>query len=242
MILDKNRQRMVVSPRTLVAVGLAMAVVSVPLACSALKQTRAIQPVTPSFGAKGSLVGAAIPVMLINQKDVQADLGFGTDQIQAVNELIRQYRQDRRSLRSGNPAAAGNSSLKAITGKFLGQLDAVLNSNQRVRLNQIFIQWRKYDAVLEPDVQAALGVTPTQKIKISVIAIRYQMANKDLSQRMSSGSLSPSALQPIQQTLNTNYEANLGKVLTSAQAAKLEAMGGNPFNGHIMGTIWSNAG
>lgn len=238
MILNKNRQRKAISFGAVALITLAVAGVSGSVGCWALKPVDDARQGAPG-SIRGVAFGATTPVMILNQKDVQTDLGLSADQVQTIKDTLKQFRDERRQLRNNKPAKAVSASLNDVTGRYLGQLEGVLTPAQKIRLNEIFIQWRHYDAVLEPEVQSAIGITASQKRTIGDLAARYQQGNKELAQRYRSGDLTPTTLQQSQQALNTNYEASLARVLTPAQTAKLKALGGNPFTGSIMGTIWS---
>jgi len=176
------------------------------------------------------------PTMILRSKDVQTDLKLTDDQTKKLTDIQAKQQEEMQSMfqnaqSSGTPPDP--AAMKKISDSYKAQYEAVLTPEQNKRLKEIFIQWRKNQAILDPDVQAALGITADQKAKIDDLASNFQKANAELGQKIRNNEITREDATPIRDKNNATYEEDLGKVLTPDQASKLKEMGGAPFTGKI---------
>jgi len=177
------------------------------------------------------------PNMLLSQKDVQTDLKMSDDQVKKITDLQTKQREEMRSAFQNAQASGGGgdmaATMKKMNDDYKVQYDAVLTPDQQTRLHQIFIQWRKNQAILDPEVQTALNITSDQKTSITDLQSKRDEANTALREKQQSGEVSREEGQAIRTKNDATFEDQLGKILTSDQAAKLKDMGGAPFTGKI---------
>ena len=201
MILSDRGERRAITRRSVLVVGVVVAVVSGIVATGSIAESRT------AFAGR---FGQPTPLMILTQEDVQADLGLSADQVLRIETAERDYREHLRA----SPADRDR-----IAVAFVSELDGALSQAEWRRLREIFVQWRGYDAVLDPSVQSEIGISAEQRVRIKEIAIEFRRTSDA-----------------------AKYHEDLGRVLTDAQAAKLAELGGRAFKGRIRGTIWSHGG
>ncbi|HEY3780823.1 MAG TPA: hypothetical protein VGL56_07055 [Fimbriimonadaceae bacterium] len=200
----------------------------------------AIFAVVAGANAQGGRRGGGFqmtPNMLLTQKDVQTDLKMTDDQVKKVTDLQTKQREDMRSAFQNAQASGGGGDMQATMKKMMDEYNpqyaAVLTPDQQTRLHQIFVQWRKNQAILDPEVQTSLGITSEQKTQITDLMAKRDEANTSLREKVQSGEVSRDDSQAIRTKNDATFEDQLGKLLTPDQAAKLKEMGGAPFTGKI---------
>jgi periplasmic protein CpxP/Spy len=179
------------------------------------------------------------PYMLLRSKDVQTDLKMTDDQVKKVTDIqtkeqeeVRSNMQNSQASGSFDPAAM-QATMKKMNDEYNPQINAVLTPDQQTRLHQIFVQWRKNQAILDPDVQGALGISSDQKAQITDLQSKRDEANNALREKQRSGELTREDATTIRTKNDATFEDQLAKLLTPDQAAKLKDMGGAPFTGKI---------
>jgi len=174
---------------------------------------------------------------LINRPDVQKDLGITDDQktkLADIRTSSRQKMTDARTAAGDDPAARAAAMQKV--GEEVGKEQvAVLTPDQQKRLKEIFVQVRGTQAVLNPEIQADLGISDDQKSKIKDLQERQTKANQELGAKQRDGSLSQEEAQAERQKNTKVLADEVDKVLTDAQKAKLKDMGGKPFTADAPG-------
>lgn len=106
----------------------------------------------------------------------------------------------------------------------------ILKPEQVTRLSEIGYQLQGNMAILSADTQKALGLDEKQVASIKDLQTKQQEAMQALFQKMRDQELTREELQEKMTKNNDIMKTELGKILTSAQAAKLKAMGGTkPF-------------
>lgn len=197
------------------------------------------------FGGPGGPGGpGGNKLMLLQRNDVQTDLQLTADQKTKLSELQKKQRGQMRG--PGGPGGPGDGGgeppdpeqMRAEMEKRMkeqdAQVNAILTSDQQKRLKEIAIQLQGNSAILQEDVQKELGITDNQKDAIEAA----MQAQRDQMDEMRENGGGPgeggpggdrqammAAMKKMQDSLNTE----LGKVLTTEQAAKLKAMGGKTF-------------
>lgn len=177
------------------------------------------------------------PTMLLGSKDVQTDLNLTDDQKTKINAILAKSREDMQSARE-NAQASGSGFDPSVFQKIMedatSQINTILTPDQQNRLKQIAIQNQKNRAILQPEVQDQLGLSQDQKDKIKSLDDAYNAAQGELRQKMRGAD--DATRQSVRADMQKNtdaLDAELGKVLTPDQAAKLKSMGGAPFTGKI---------
>ncbi len=106
------------------------------------------------------------------------------------------------------------------------ELAAILNEGQMKRLDEIRVQLAGARAVMQPDIQKSLGLSTEQVTKIRDLQAKQREANMALGQNQD---LSQEDRRTRMENNNKVLDAELLKVLTADQNAKLKAMAGKPF-------------
>jgi hypothetical protein len=204
---------------------LAATLVIVALATSSASAQQ--QPRRPGGGGGGF---GANPMMLLGQESVQQELKMSEDQISKVKA------HQEKSL--GSFRDFGNLSqeerqkkmqeIAQENEKFLGE---VLKPEQKKRLDQIALQQRGGDALTDPKVQTALGITDDQKEKIKAIQEDFRKTLGDL--RSAGGGGDRAEMAKKMQEMRTANSEKMLKLLTDDQKKKWEEMAGPKFTGKI---------
>lgn len=108
-------------------------------------------------------------------------------------------------------------------------LAAILNDSQMKRLGEIRVQLMGARAVQQEETQKALNLTTAQITRISDLQEKQREANQALMQKVRNQELSREDVTKSIENNNKVLDAELLKVLTPEQSAKLKEMGGKPF-------------
>jgi len=168
---------------------------------------------------------------LIRRADVQKDLAITDDQKTKITEIqtsSRQKMQDARAA-AGDDRAAQMAAMQKIGEEVGKEQLAVLTADQQKRLKEIFVQVRGTQSVLNPEIQADLGLSDDQKSKIADLQKRQQQANQEIQAKVRDQSIDQAEDRTEQQKNNEVLATEVEKVLTDAQKSKLKEMGGKPF-------------
>jgi hypothetical protein len=187
---------------------------------------------------------------LVQREDVQKDLAVTDDQKTKLAELRPQRPLGRGGNGAGNGAGgngaggngAGNGGQRRGQGANLDPaamaerraaekkaLEAVLNADQMKRLAEIRIQLAGDQAIVDPEVQKELGFSDEQVRKVKDLQEKYQGAMRTMREKMQSGDLDRQGMMEAMQTNTKVLREELHKIPTPAQADKLKALGGKPF-------------
>lgn len=195
---------------------------------------------------------------LLSRKDVQKDLGLTDDQVTKLDDYIQKNTPGRGGAgaggggqrgngggggggQRGNGGGAGGAQLtdeqraamqKAAAErreKTRKELLEIISEAQLKRVDEIGIQLQGNSAILQADVQKALGLSTDQTDKIKDLQKKQQEATQALFQKVRDQELTREDFTAAMTKNNDTMKAELGKILTSDQAAKLKAMGGKPF-------------
>jgi len=78
-------------------------------------------------------------------------------------------------------------------------------------------------------IQKDLGLSEDQITKLKDLQQKQQEANRAVMQKVRDGGMSREDVQATMQKNEEIMNTEIGKILTSSQAAKLKEMGGAPF-------------
>ena len=184
---------------------------------------------------------------LIGRADVQRDLNVTTEQKDQFAKL-RQEQMDamRARFMSGAGAPGGGApggggpgrftftpEMRAELEKAMKEADAkvatILTPEQNKRLKEIRIQLSKNSAIFQEDVQKDLGLSEETIKKAKDLQAGAQKANGEVQTKIRNQEIEQADGRAIMSKNNDALEAELGKLLTADQAAKLKAMGGAEF-------------
>ncbi len=197
------------------------------------------------FGQRGGRNNTS-EIGLAMRTDVQKDIAVTDDQKTKLTEYNDKQRAARRAAGGagggrgnggGGGGAAGGTfdreafmkaqeEARAQTHK---DLAAILNEGQLKRLGEISIQLQGNRALTNADVQKSLGLSADQITKIKDLATKIQEANRGLQEKVRSQEMTREESQAAMTKNNATMDAELAKVLTTDQAAKLKSIGGKPF-------------
>jgi len=108
-------------------------------------------------------------------------------------------------------------------------LAAILTEAQVKRLSEIRFQLQGSRAVLNAENQKTLGLTTEQLTRISDLQQKQQQANQALTEKVRNQLITREELQKSRENNEKIFDAELLKILTPDQSAKLKEMGGKPF-------------
>lgn len=186
-------------------------------------------------GGGGMRGGFMNKYMLLNMKDVQTDMKLSDDQVAKLKTLSDQQREDMRSAMENARASGDMSSMgearKKINDEYKPKYDAVLNAEQMTRLDQLFLQFRKGQALSDADLQQKLGMTEDQKGQVETLFKQQQDANRALFEKVRNQEMTQDDAFAAFRKNNDILSDQLMKILTPDQQAKLTAMEGAPFQG-----------
>lgn len=181
------------------------------------------------------------PAMLLRRDDVQEDLKITDEQKAKLTEMQDKMKANRPGRggggfgggQGGPPSDADRAAMmkrfEKMNKDMNDQVKAILTIDQFRRLKEISVQLAGNSAAAQPESQTMLGVTATQKAKIDSLNKQVSEGSGALWQQVRAGTLT---MEDVQAKMKTNREAlnaEIGKVLTTAQKAKLKEMGGAPF-------------
>jgi hypothetical protein len=230
----------------------AIAVVAV-LALSVLSMAQ--QPAGGGRGQRGGFGGGGTQseALLVRRADVQTDLNLTADQKASLDKIFQDSGMGGRGAGGaggnrgggagapGTPGAGGGAAMtpeqmaemrakrEAQMKELEGKIHAVLSPDQNKRLHEIRVQLAKNRAILSDDVAKDLGLSDDVKAKAKALVESANKANTEVRQKMQAQEIERADGQAIMEKNNNALEAELGKLLTADQAAKLKSMGGAEF-------------
>lgn len=182
------------------------------------------------------------PAGMVNRADVQADLGLNDDQKKKLADLrekqLAAMREQFGGGRGGGGGAGGGGGfdpaemqkrMREAAAQNEKDVNAILTPEQQKRLFEIYVQVQGNRAILNEKVQTELGLTADQKAKIKTLQDNQAAARQAVMEKMRNGEIERDQVQELNQKNNEIMNTELGKVLTSDQAAKLKSMGGKEF-------------
>lgn len=196
----------------------------------------------------GMMMGGGGYVGLLMRADVQSELMLSAVQKTKIGELRQGMGRGpgaggaggaggRAGGGAGGAAAGGRGQAMnpAEMQKQASERDkkalAILNDAQKKRAKELLVQRAGNSIILRPDIQAELGMSATQKTKISNLQTKQRDAMQAVFEKMraSGGQPDRDAMREALEKNQKTMDAELGKVLLPAQAAQLKKMAGKPF-------------
>jgi hypothetical protein len=212
--------------RPLAALGIAVAMAAwIALATPAAAQR-------PDKNAK---LAAEAPetrfIPLLAAPDVQADLKLPRETVDKIKTLLSQ-REDaiRNSVRQGGTGREKAERTQAAAAEIDGKIAALIDAAQRGRLRQIYLQARGPDALVEPEIAAALKIEPQQREGLSKVTQEMALAKGQYARELLG-----------QVNFTDKAEAKARKeflpkslaVLTAEQRKTWDSLTGPPFAGEV---------
>lgn len=171
--------------------------------------------------------------ILLGLDRVRQELGLTSLQRAILNDIRADYRDGARTIAAKAAADPGQKSaareqLATLTKKSNRRAVAVLNPTQRTAFEKIERRYLGVWALLDPEVQTELGLTPKQKTKLAHVWAHYQGAISDVNRAYEQGEISHN--ERITDLYSIRYDASddLRERLTNAQRAKLAEIVGRP--------------
>ncbi len=185
--------------------------------------------------------GGAQPAwMLLARTDVQEDLKLTDDQKTKLDtmrdEMMASMRE--RFQRGGGGGNGGGErpsreemqkQRAAMEKEVNDKLAAILTADQIKRIKEISIQMAGSSSVYREEIAKELAITETQKTKLDELQTTMNRANRSLMEKVRNQEIDPESFQASMKKNSEALNAEIDKVLTSAQKDKLKAMGGSPF-------------
>ncbi|MFQ3586845.1 MAG: hypothetical protein SNJ76_04165 [Fimbriimonadaceae bacterium] len=188
------------------------------------------------FGGRGGMMmggGLQNDTMLLMRSDVQAELKLTADQrtrLEQMQERMRQQMMER--MQSGGMMGdreAMQAEFRRMQEETTRQVNSILTADQQKRLKEISIQMAGARAVMREDVAKELGITADQKTRLDRLQEAQRAANQSIMEKMRNGELDREQGQASMERNRVTLDAEIMKILTEAQRAKLKEMGGAPF-------------
>lgn len=203
--------------------------------CAVASQAQGFRMMGMGGGGGGSMLlfrmsqdGASI------REDVAKELKLTDDQqkkLLAVQDEQRQKMMD--MFQGGGFDPSDREKMQKVIGDMMKEsekkINEVLDDSQEKRLKQLSIQRQGNAAIMQEDVQTELKMTDAQKSKIKELQTKQQEAMQATMEKMRNGEIERDQIRDIMQKNQKIMNDELGKVLTTEQAAKLKEMGGAAF-------------
>jgi len=166
-------------------------------------------------GGFGGRSGGSL--FLLGQESVQKELALSEDQIKQVDEQLAKQRETFSGLRDLSREERGQKLQEAAKANS-AVLASVLDENQLKRFNQIALQQRGGQALADPQVSTALGLTDEQKSRVREIQSASREEMRSLFQGAAGGDRQETR-KKFQEAQAAANEKLLG-VLTTEQQTK----------------------
>lgn len=168
---------------------------------------------------------------LLTQKSVQDELKMSEEQITKAAEQVEKQRESFAGLRD---LSREERQVKMQEREKANQalLAEILKEDQLKRFKQISLQQRGGQALSDPEVAQALGLSTEQKDRIQAIQEASQGELRELFQAGAGGG-DRAELQKKAEALRASVNEKATAVLTAEQQTKWKEMNGAPFKGEI---------
>jgi len=194
----------------------------------------------PGFGGRQS--GGGFLARLLQIDAVQKEIKLTDSQLQEAEQAMQALRQaepqgapedrpnfadmsdEQRAQAMARMRERNQQRLKATKEA----LAKVLSAEQMSRLNQIFLQQQGARVLMEPDVAAALQLTPEQQTKIAGVLNDFTRAARP-GGGDGQGQADRAGLRERMRERRNQLEKDAMAILTDAQQAKLKDLQGTPF-------------
>jgi len=110
------------------------------------------------------------------------------------------------------------------------RLAEVLSPEQLDRLNQLYLQTRGWDALLDPEVIEALAITSSQHDELRAVSERLEAATEEwLKGFWKPGGVDRDIMRRRLETIRADADRSFAAVLTAEQQGQLKELQGKPF-------------
>lgn len=179
------------------------------------------------------MMGGGGMTMLLGRDDVKKEIKLTDDQ-SAKLEAQRTAMMEAMRARFQNGGGGGDpetmrKEFAETAKKAEKEALAVLDEKQRARLRELWIQREGNNVVANEDMQKDLGFSDDQKAKVKALQEASRQAMAEIFQKMQNGELDRSEMRPLMEKNQKAMAEELGKIMTSEQAAKLKALAGPEF-------------
>ena len=183
------------------------------------------------------------PAALLARDDVKKDLALTDDQNEKIAPIIDMQAQFPKMQAAMQAAGLsfqdmgtdeGQKKARPVFEKIQAdqrkEIDAVLTPAQSKRLDEINIQFNGNRSANLPAVQKALGLSADQIEKLSALSKAQQTAMRGLRQKVGDGEMTQEDMQAKITKNDEIMDAEIAKILTEPQKAKLKELGGKKFD------------
>lgn len=173
------------------------------------------------------------PTGVLNRADVQAEIKLTDEQKKKLQELRDKQQQEMRDMFQNAGGGMDRTEMQKMMQERQAKTDketnAILTPEQQKRLYEVWIQIAGNRALLNDTVQKDLKLSDDQKKKIKDLQTKQQEAMQALMEKVRNQEIDRSQVQEINKKNDDAMNVELGKILTTDQAAKFKEMGGKPF-------------
>lgn len=190
------------------------------------------------FGMMGGRGGGG-PASIVSIPEVQTEIGLNDDQKKKLQEFQDKQREEQRARMEemrNSGGGGGGFDMEAMRKQQAEQqaksekaIKEILTEAQWKRTYEIWVQNQGNRAILNEQVQKDLALTDDQKSKIKDLQTKQQEAGQAMMEKMRNGEIQREEIQDLMTKQNQVMNDELGKILTTEQAAKLKEMGGKAF-------------
>jgi beta-lactamase regulating signal transducer with metallopeptidase domain len=189
-----------------------------------------------SGGGPGSVL------RLIAYPEVQRDLGLDPEQVERIGQILDSLRASEQKSRDAARNVRGPESGRAMIERMKGlekeseasrgQIEGILTPGQRDRLKQISLQNRGAEALLDPEIAEALGLTKAQQERLEKMREEGLQKERELMESVHALPVEKrkeairSAIRKNAQVQDETAKQMLESVLDEPQKAKLKELQG----------------
>lgn len=180
-----------------------------------------------SLGVETSLPDSRLgirtaPLLLLTRPDVRRDLGLDDRQTAEAGRAIAELHARAAAVR-GKTGAEAVAARRAIDEEQQRRLNALLSEAQRVRLDQIDLQWEGPSALTSrPVIADSLGLDARQRESLAqAVAERNHRLGRDPDRREAERILAERTLTILSNEQKIRWKAMLGRPLVLSEAVSV---------------------
>lgn len=171
--------------------------------------------------------------ILLGLDRVRQELGLTSLQRAVLNDIRSDYRDAARTIvakAAADPAqkASAQRQLEALTARSNRRALAALNPGQVAALKKIERKFLGAYALLDPEIQQQIALTPKQKQKLAAVWAHYQRKISAVNRAYEQGKISHNARIRELSDLRYDQSDDMLERLTKGQYAQFEALIGRP--------------
>jgi Spy/CpxP family protein refolding chaperone len=190
-------------------------------------------------GRRFGFGGGFGPASVINRDEVKEELKLTDEQKTKISDLADASQSKRREMMQSLGIDFRNMSddnrkkmqeaMQKMNSETLTEIKGILTADQYKRLREISIQAEGASAIADPEFQKDLSVTDEQKAKVATLQKKQQDAMRELFQKMQDGEMDREGMREAMTKNGEIMKAEMAKLLSEEQKAKLKALSGAPF-------------